>query len=116
MIYKLKYKYTINDIIMNFATQVFHISDIKKIILKYAQPARIVIYEYEYYSKFADILKKVSKNDIICLCTNNQLGCKEFIVKIDENNNKYTELIWSAEDEYDEIMSVNENDYDEQRF
>lgn len=86
---------------MNSATKVFNICDIKQIILQYAKPIEHVIYEYDYYSKFKKILKKTFLNDTIYLCTNNQLGCKKYIVKVDKNNKKYTELIWSAEDEYE---------------
>lgn len=84
---------------MNIQTQVFDIHGIKKNILEYAKPSVIIVFEYEYYAKFAKILKRTSKNDIIYLCTNNQLGCKKFIVKIDDNQNKYTELIWDAQDD-----------------
>lgn len=94
---------------MNSATQVFHIHGIKKNILEYAKPSTIVVFEYEYYAKFAQILKKTSKNDIIYLCTNNQLGCKKFIVKIDSNQKKYTELLWDAEENEDSVWDSQDN-------
>lgn len=47
-----------------------------------------------------DILIKTGINDTIYYLSNNQLGCAKYIVKFDNNWQKYLKLIWSAEDDY----------------
>uniref|UniRef100_A0A6C0AH24 Uncharacterized protein n=1 Tax=viral metagenome TaxID=1070528 RepID=A0A6C0AH24_9ZZZZ len=84
---------------MNNAYKVFHMSELANIIKEYArQPKHFRI--WENYEQLEICLNASYIGDTIMYLTSNQLGCVMYKVCKNENNEKYLEQIWNAEDEF----------------
>ena len=85
---------------MNPIRKVFDISDLNTIILEYAYtPKKYIVYE-NYGDSLQDCLSKGHEHDTVYYCTNNQLGCLMYEIKVDNDKKKYLHTIWAAEDDY----------------
>ena len=81
---------------MNYASIVFYNPDLENKIKEYLRkPKQFVVWDWD----FEESLRLAHVNDTVYLSTDNQLGCVLYKVKIDENNKKYLETIWTAEDD-----------------
>ena len=81
---------------MNYASIVFYNPDLENKIKEYLRkPKQFVVWDWD----FEESLRHVHVNDTVYLSTDNQLGCVLYKVKMDENNKKYLETIWTAEDD-----------------
>tara|TARA_B100001250_G_scaffold255367_1_gene219799 strand:+ start:670 stop:936 length:267 start_codon:yes stop_codon:yes gene_type:complete len=81
---------------MNYASIVFYNPDLENKIKEYLRkPKQFVVWDWD----FEESLRLANVNDTVYLSTNNQLGCVLYKVKMDENNKKYLETIWTAEDD-----------------
>tara|TARA_B100000427_G_scaffold57623_1_gene45186 strand:- start:862 stop:1128 length:267 start_codon:yes stop_codon:yes gene_type:complete len=81
---------------MNYASIVFYNPDLENKIKEYLRkPKQFVVWDWD----FEESLRLAHVNDTVYLSTDNQLGCVLYKVKMDENNKKYLETIWTAEDD-----------------
>ena len=88
---------------MTSAQQVFNLLELRKKIIRIAYgPKRYSLWEGDEKQVY-DYLKIGQENDKIYYGTYNQLGCVEYEIRLNKNNEKYLQIIWSAEEEYEKL-------------